>query len=102
MIPRERLTSENRGGGGGGEEKLQLHAVIVCLANTIHWIDGSSDWCGFRCSTASCQSRSCRIIYFLGLPHSVFFNTLIHADFENFHSVVEEALSVLRVMHIAY
>ena len=42
------------------------------------------------------------IIYFLGLPHSVFFNILIHADFENFHSVVEEAFSVVRVMHIAY
>lgn len=32
----------------------------------------------------------------------MFFNTLIHADFENFHSVVEEAFSVPRVMHIAY
>ena len=32
----------------------------------------------------------------------VIFNTLIHPDFENFDSVLEEALSVVRVTHIAY
>ena len=35
--------------GGGGQEKIHLHAAIVCLANAIHWIDGSSDWCGLGC-----------------------------------------------------
>ena len=32
----------------------------------------------------------------------VIFNTLIHLDFENFDSAPEEALSVVRVTHIAY
>ena len=32
----------------------------------------------------------------------VILNTLIHPDFENFDSALEEALSVVRVMHIAY
>ena len=30
------------------------------------------------------------------------FNTLIHPDFENFDSALEEALLVLSVKHIAY
>ena len=58
MIPRQRMMHENRGGRGGGKEKLPLHAVIVCLVNTVLWIDGSSDWCGFRCLIASFQSTS--------------------------------------------
>ena len=33
MIPRERLTRQNREEGRGGEEKTRLHTAIVCLAN---------------------------------------------------------------------
>ena len=32
----------------------------------------------------------------------VILNSLIHPDFENFDSALEEALSVVRVTHIAY
>jgi len=32
----------------------------------------------------------------------VIFNTLIHPDFENFDFALGEALSVVRVTHIAY
>jgi len=49
MIPREKLTCQNRGEGGVGEEKIHLHTAIVCLAKAVHRIDGSSDWCGFGC-----------------------------------------------------
>ena len=72
MIPRERLTRQNRGGEGGGEEKIRLQAASFCLANAVHWIDESSDRCGFGCSIASCQSRSHRNIHFPGLPRGVF------------------------------
>ena len=44
MIPRERLTCQNREGEG---TEINLHVAIVCLANTVHWLDGNSDWCGF-------------------------------------------------------
>ena len=57
---------------GEGEEKIRLHAAIVCLANAVHWIDGSSDWCGSGRSIASCQSRSRRNIHFPGLRLGTF------------------------------
>ena len=56
--------------GRGRGQNINLHAAIVCLANTIHWIDGSSDWCSFGCLIASCQSKSHRNIP--GLPRGVF------------------------------
>ena len=57
---------------GEGEEKIRLHAAIVCLANALHWIDGSSDWCGSGSSIASCQSRPHRNIHFPGLRLGTF------------------------------
>ena len=57
---------------GGGGDKINLHAAIACLANTIPLIDGSSDWCGFGCLIASSQAKSHRNIHFLGLPCGCF------------------------------
>ena len=54
MIRRERLTGQNRV-GEEREGKIRLHATILRLANAVHWIDGCSDWCGFRCLIASSQ-----------------------------------------------
>ena len=64
-IPREKLTCQNREGGG---DKINLHA----LANTVHWIDRSSDWYGFGWLIASSQSKSYRNIHFPGLPCGYF------------------------------
>ena len=41
MIPRERLTRQNRGGEGGGEGKIRLQAASFCLANAVRWKTGA-------------------------------------------------------------
>ena len=100
MIVSERLTRQNR----GGEETIGLHAVSVCLANAVHWIDGSSDWCGFGCRLLAVNQDHIRtyIRTYISEPSAQsIFNILINPDFENFDSALKEALSVFSVTHIA-
>ena len=80
MIPRERLTRQNRGEGRGGRENTPAHS---------HCLFGERPYTGYTggallgavsdVSIASCQSRS----------HDRS-HTLIHPDFEKFDFAVEE------------
>ena len=59
MIPRERLTRQNRGQRRGGEEKYTCTQPLFVWRTPVHWIHGGALLGAVSdVSIASCQSRS--------------------------------------------
>ena len=102
MIPRERLTRQNREGGGGGEEKYACTQPLFVWRTPVHWIHGGNCLVQFRMFRLPAANQG----HMAGhIGTHIFQAFLLYPDSSRFWKIWfsrGRTLSVPRVTHIAY